>query len=896
MTRLCAVGLAFCLISFVSACPDETDGDSDADSDVGADGDGDLDIPLPEPPVAPELTPCPEGWEEVPPVEEGDAAICAPWPEGIPVVPPALTPCPLGWREVLPGIPEGPTTCDPWPVDGRQECADDEAHFPGETECTQIGTTCPAGDWAEDFPSDAHVLYVKSGAPLHGDGSQDAPLGTIAEAMTRATEGTIIALGKGAFDEEVRLRRGVTLWGACVDATRVTCSEPADWVGTISIEGSDAVVRNLTVTGERPGVSVDGDVVGAHLEDVLIEESILAGWIFSFGGHASGSSVVVRETRSHGSGQLGVGLVMDNGAQVEVSRAVFEGNRDSGIWISGAGSTLSLADTALSDTESDGSGSYGRGLTIWGGAQVVASRVAIERNRDMGVEITGEGSLLHLTDGVVSDTQNPSSPGNGDTGYGVQVSSGAHAEVQKVSFNRNLSAGVLVGLREDTVGDPETAVTLMDVVVLDTQGAGLHVENGTRMDVTRASLERNHTVGVSAVGAETVLLLTDIAVRDTRISSTGEFGNGLEVTTGASVEAERALFERNHYSGITVSSPNTNASLEDIVVRDTELNDVDMYCVGLQAEDGAHVVLARASFERNHQHGIIAINAGTTLTMSDVVVHDTRSDSNGDFGFALAVDAGAEVAATRSSFVQNRYVGVFVTGLDATATLSDVVVRDTVSDDNGEGGRGLAIQDGAEVQILRAAFERNMDASLSVFDEGSFLSLSDVVVSDTESDTDGDFGTGLMAYHGAEIEVSRAVFLRNRYVSIFAVSDGTRVTMNEVSVLETRERCCAQDTCSGQGGGHGFASRDQALIDVTGFLISRSALCGVQVALDGGVELHDGWITDNPIGANIQIEEFDWDRQLDGVVFQDNERDFDTMQLPIPDTALPIDWLSEGNP
>lgn len=883
-------------MSFLSACPEQTDGDSDADADSDVDGDGDLDISQPESPAAPELTPCPEGWDEQPPAEEDDATICSPWPEGSPVNPPVLTPCPSGWLEVSPETPDGVTTCDPWPGSGTLDCADDEAHFVGEPTCTRIGSLCPSGEWAEDLPPDDIIIYTRAGDPPGGDGSLTSPFGTIAEAMAHASEGTTIALSKGTYDEEVGLRRGVTLWGACVAETTVTCSEPADWVGTVAIEGSNAVVRNLTVTGERPGVSVDGDVVGAHLVDVLIEECVLAGWIFSYGGDASGSSIVIRDTRSHGSGQLGNGLIMDNGARVEVSRAIFDGNHDSAIWISGTGSTLRLEDTALTNTESDASGSYGRGLTIWDGAQVEANRIAIEMNRDMGVEITGEDSLLRMTDGVVADTDNPVHPGGSDTGYGIQVSSGARVEVQRSTFSRNLSTGVLVGLREDTVGTPETTATLIDTVVQSTDGAGLHVEDGARMDVTRASLERNQIVGVSAVSADTELHLTDVSVRDTRVSSTGEFGNGLEVTTGASVEVERALFERNHYSGITISSHGTNASLEDIVVRDTELNDIDMYCVGLQAEDGAHVELSRASFERNQQHGVIAINNGTTLVANDVTVHDTRSDSNGEFGVGLAVDAGAEVEVARASFVRNRYVGAFVTGLDARATLSDLVVRGTLSDDNGEGGRGMAVQDGASVEILRAAFERNMDTGLSVFDEGTSVLLSDVVVRDTDSDADGDFGTGLTAYHGAEVEVSRAVFERNRYVSVFAVSDGTRVTMGDVSVLDTLESSCAQDTCSGQGGGHGLASRDQARINVTGFVVSSSALCGVQVALDGIVELHEGSILDNPIGANVQIEDFDWDDLLDGVMYLGNERDFDSNQLPVPDPALPIGWLSEGNP
>ena len=97
------------------------DAGQDADTDDDGDGDMDFTIEPPEPPAPPELP-----------------------------LPPVLTPCPPGWREVPPEDPTDPfdvAICDPWPEGGPQDCADDEAHFPGEPGCARIGTECPAEDW-----------------------------------------------------------------------------------------------------------------------------------------------------------------------------------------------------------------------------------------------------------------------------------------------------------------------------------------------------------------------------------------------------------------------------------------------------------------------------------------------------------------------------------------------------------------------------------------------------------------------------------------------------------------------------------------------------------------------------------------------------------------------------
>lgn len=66
---------------------------------------------------------------------------------GSPLADPALAPCPEGWAEA-PG-PLGVLVCEPWPLGHRDDCAFDEAHFPGGPGCERIGTACPADGWRQ---------------------------------------------------------------------------------------------------------------------------------------------------------------------------------------------------------------------------------------------------------------------------------------------------------------------------------------------------------------------------------------------------------------------------------------------------------------------------------------------------------------------------------------------------------------------------------------------------------------------------------------------------------------------------------------------------------------------------------------------------------------------------
>jgi hypothetical protein len=78
-------------------------------------------------------------------------------------------------------------------------------------------------------------------------------------------------------------------------------------------------------------------------------------------------------------------------------------------------------------------------------------------------------------------------------------------------------------------------------------------------------------------------------------------------------------------------------------------------------------------------------------------------------------------------------------------------------------------------------------------------------------------------------------------------------------------------------GGHIEASR---------FLLSDNELCGLQISdVDSAIDLHDGLVTRNTIGANVQTPGFDIGRLQDGVSYFDNEVALDSSVLPVPDPA-----------
>jgi len=155
---------------------------------------------------------------------------------------------------------------------------------------------------------------------------------------------------------------------------------------------------------------------------------------------------------------------------------------------------------------------------------------------------------------------------------------------------------------------------------------------------------------------------------------------------------------------------------------------------------------------------------------------------------------------------------------------------------------------------------------------------------------DGVFGEGLTVIAGARATVSRALLERNSEAGIIAFGMGSRATLTDVRVSHTLVReCVAAGGCSAAGGaGSGIIVVDGAAVDATRFDVSDNALCGVQLTRSGTLDLHDGVVARNAIGANVQVDGYDFARLSDRVAYTDNERALDSTALPVPEPSMSL--------
>lgn len=670
-------------------------GDDAGPSDAALDDSGSSFQPSsPEPPVAPTLPEwsCPDGWRRVADPEEPDISVCDPWPEG-----------------------------------GPQDCADDEAHFPGERSCSPIGPPCPEGPFADDLPADG-VIYVEAGARKGGDGSALRPFAAIEEALDAASglDETVIALSKGTFTQSrLYISRPVRLWGACTAQTIVASNSPNSGSAAVELASSARGLKALTITGQRGGVLVSAPA-DVELEGVVIRD--VAAFGLAVRGGLRASEVLVRDVPENF-----IGLDVAGAAHAVVSRVAVERGGTVGVFVEGIGSDLLAEDLVVRGGAPGENGPLGPGLEVVDGAQAELTRTALFSNH--GHAIGAIAASVVARDLHVSRTFSE----DGVDGQSLRVAEGSTL-VEGAVFEAGASIGIFAAW-------PGTDLTLRSVVVRDIAveegtgafGYGVLAQDGTNLVMDRVAVLSATQAGVVARDESTALEATDLSVRATRDREADGYGAGLVVDLGARVRLQRAAMLRNAGSGIWVDE----ASLEG-----TDWTVDENRVVGMLVANGSFVTVERLALTENRAQGLLVVSGehligGTgsvaMLDASDVAIIDTRSIEvdgvTGLRGIGLNIGGGA-ISIRRGLVRGNREVGILVMYPESQVDLQDVLIDQTKAQDCAEttcretgAGMGITTAREGQLSLQRFRISHNALCGLQIAD-GALVTLAEGEISD----------------------------------------------------------------------------------------------------------------------------------------------------------------------
>lgn len=791
---------------------------------------------------------------------------------------PRIAPCPPGWSPVDEG---GLTTCDPFPGGSSAICPVDAARFPGSDACAPIGVACTADPYASDLPADRTVLYV-DGSGRSGNGTRASPYGSIASALAAAPSGVVLALAQGVYDEVVELG-DETLWGACIAMTEVR---------SIRVTGSGAL-RNLRVGGWDPGIEI---LAGAsvHLEDVVVAGAFGAGIVMDTGGTLTGARVVVRET-ADGS-RYGRGLTALGGAQVTLASAEIYGNQDVAVVLGGAGTIASLMDVTVRDTLPNPSSSqYGVGILIDDGARLELVRGALERNRDRALWAYGAGSTAIVTDTMIRDTR-PQSSDDTD-GIGVNIQLGGIVSLERVVIDRSRGVGILMLEADSTLSLTDSAVLRTDSQVADGDGGrGLNAQTTSHVTIERARFADNRDQGVF-IADRADLTAKDLAIVETRSRALdGTLGAGLAVNFTAIATVERLHVSRARQAGVIVGE-GSELTLSDAVIEDTLGYDADQdEGAGMVIQARSKATVARLAIERARTDGIFIRDAESVLDGTDIVIRDVVSSPiDGKFGRGIAAEVGGRAEIERVLIERTQEHALMVNSGGAALFATDIRVLDTrARDSDGFPGRALAVQDEGHAEITRGRFTNSVEVGLFISGGAATATLTDVAVERTESRRDAVGGRGLDVSLGAKVVARGIAILDSREFGAAIIGADSRAELMSAVIARTRENACPTEECLGFGrGGTGIAAAKGAAIVMRTFRVEHSALAGLALTRNGTIDLFEGEVAFNPVGVNVDAEGYDLARLQNGVRYHDNELTLQSTSLPEPRSSDVIAGIGE---
>lgn len=745
--------------------------------------------------------------------------------------------CPAGWipspafadENGVEDVPEGIapfTICEPPenspdvgapPRLSDLRCPDGEIALPQDASCRPLGSPCPTEEerWASEATLRAlapgyegPIVYLSPDAAPDGAGTRLSPRRWSAAAGV-AAEGAILALALGDYRGGLQIDRRVAVLGACVSGTRISTTQPIvdATTGILSIASSSPVlVRDLSLTGSRPGIAVVGGNDEPHLLRAISIRGATGHGMYVEGlGSVDADGMVIASTNPLADGRYGRGIEVRSGAALLIRNAAVQENRQVGVVAFDATTTVTAERVVVEDTSSElASGTNGNGILAQSGSRMVLREVTLRRNAGAGLFAVGSATHVEADDLLVEETQPRQS--DSQEGWGVEVSGGATASMRRATLLRNHGAGLVVDGDGSRAEVEATLIEQTQPRVSDRSlGLGIAAEDGASLILKNVALRGNRGGGLIAIGARTVVDAERLVVEDTQADLTGEGGGqGVGVVAGARLQVRNAALRRNTTAGIQASGEGTMVTAFGLLVEDTEPSPLLDVGAGVRVLDGASMTLDEAVIRRSRGFGMESWGSSqpsdmTRLVASRVVVDDTRADGVGGGGHGLRAEFGGLVALRDAMIRRSIEFGIYARDATTEVDAERLLVERTAPNAISELGIGVTVFQGAGVSLSDVALRRNRAFGLAVVSSGldlinggllddpipSRVKASRLLVSDTDANlSDQRAGLGVLVSDGGVATFADTNIQGNREAGI-EVNAGC-MGVRRVAVLQTR--------------------------------------------------------------------------------------------------------------
>jgi len=285
-----------------------------------------------------------------------------------------------------------------------------------------------------------------------------------------------------------------------------------------------------------------------------------------------------------------------------------------------------------------------------------------------------------------------------------------------------------------------TTVTATGLIVANTQprasdqtiGAGIQIAEGASLILTGATLRNNHAVGLAAVGVGTTVAATGLLIEDSQPQASDlTSGRGIQVSGGAALTLTGATLRNNHELGLLAISAGTTISATGLLVENTQPQASDqMAGKGIGVQGGAALFLTGATLRNNHEVGLLAISAGTTVEATGLLVADTQPQAGDQtHGWGIGVQEGASLTLTGATLRNNYELGLLAYGVGTIVHVAGLLVAASQPQaSDGYFGDGLLVAFGAALIGADMTLWENARCGLQVAFEGVSVAVQGALI------------------------------------------------------------------------------------------------------------------------------------------------------------------------
>ncbi len=182
--------------------------------------------------------------------------------------------------------------------------------------------------------------------------------------------------------------------------------------------------------------------------------------------------------------------------------------------------------------------------------------------------------------------------------------------------------------------------------------------------------------------------------------------------------------------------------------------------------------------------GVYVSGSGTTVSLSQTIVRDTRPTEAGSGGYGIQVSDGANLSAADCQVSGNTGVGVYAYDGDTAVTLSETVVQDGLPYDGGEDASGIVVLGGASLTAEACEVSASKGVGINAMGSGTVVSLHETTVRSDLSDESGAWGYGIQVADGANLEAESCELSGSQSIWILAGDAGTRVSLRSTEIQD----------------------------------------------------------------------------------------------------------------